>query len=425
MDIPLTQESDSTNTTEERSKEHHESDVSAPPASTHAHPVSRDNSQGKDDIARESGTSKSSERPDTDITDSRSGLSHEEKDEVRRRSLHVDTVSKPVGNSTVQSSSTSKPVQMVLSTANASWNLRRAAVDSSDRPAKRHKLDHTVSVTTGQRASLSKSAELRKQLLGFARSGSQLAPRHVLEVEDEDRDQDTAMVLDDLGSDAEGEVEGGEPSVLDVPDQNKAAAHQSGLAPDTEITMAVEGAQEQIETDSPTVNQPRGDQFEGSVERHQQNSQAKSPRKLQKGVPRLQEIIRTIKGNDISINLDFTELDTSWKELQTHLASSTSSTGSADSHRRDELSRDAGIETDDDKAQEALSRIIDKSDFLTMNVIGQFNRGFIIARRRKHDGPGKLDMDDLFIIDQHAADEKYNFEQLQETTRIESQKLIR
>ena len=189
--------------------------------------------------------------------------------------------------------------------------------------------------------------------------------------------------------------------------------------------MAVEGAQEQIETDSPTVNQPRGDQFEGSVERHQQNSQAKSPRKLQKGVPRLQEIIKTIKGNDISINLDFTELDTSWKELQTHIASSTSSTGSADSHRRDELSRDAGIETDDDKAQEALSRIIDKSDFLTMNVIGQFNRGFIIARRRKHDGPGKLDMDDLFIIDQHAADEKYNFEQLQETTRIESQKLIR
>jgi DNA mismatch repair protein PMS2 len=34
-------------------------------------------------------------------------------------------------------------------------------------------------------------------------------------------------------------------------------------------------------------------------------------------------------------------------------------------------------------------------------------------------------MDDLFIVDQHAADEKYNFEMLQETTKIESQKLFR
>lgn len=35
-------------------------------------------------------------------------------------------------------------------------------------------------------------------------------------------------------------------------------------------------------------------------------------------------------------------------------------------------------------------------------IVGQFNLGFIVARL----GP------DLFIIDQHAADEKYNFERL-------------
>ncbi|ETW76829.1 hypothetical protein HETIRDRAFT_442135 [Heterobasidion irregulare TC 32-1] len=34
-------------------------------------------------------------------------------------------------------------------------------------------------------------------------------------------------------------------------------------------------------------------------------------------------------------------------------------------------------------------------------------------------------MDDLFIVDQHAADEKYNFETLQQTTRIESQRLFK
>jgi len=42
------------------------------------------------------------------------------------------------------------------------------------------------------------------------------------------------------------------------------------------------------------------------------------------------------------------------------------------------------------------------------------------------DDGGKRDqMDDLFIVDQHASDEKYNFETLQQTTRIQSQKLFR
>ena len=49
-----------------------------------------------------------------------------------------------------------------------------------------------------------------------------------------------------------------------------------------------------------------------------------------------------------------------------------------------------------------------------MQIVGQFNLGFIIA---KH-GP------DLFIIDQHASDEKYNFEDLQSSTVLQGQRLI-
>jgi len=76
--------------------------------------------------------------------------------------------------------------------------------------------------------------------------------------------------------------------------------------------------------------------------------------------------------------------------------------------------------------------VIEKQDFATMDVIGQFNLGFIVARRRKTvaAGNGQIGladavMDDLFIVDQHAADEKYNFETLQQTTIIKSQKLFR
>jgi len=32
--------------------------------------------------------------------------------------------------------------------------------------------------------------------------------------------------------------------------------------------------------------------------------------------------------------------------------------------------------------------------------------------------------DDLFIIDQHASDEKFNFESLQKSTKINSQRLL-
>ena len=43
-----------------------------------------------------------------------------------------------------------------------------------------------------------------------------------------------------------------------------------------------------------------------------------------------------------------------------------------------------------------------------IQILGQFNLGFIIAR---------LD-DDLYILDQHACDEKYRYETLQKTTRL-------
>lgn len=87
---------------------------------------------------------------------------------------------------------------------------------------------------------------------------------------------------------------------------------------------------------------------------------------------------------------------------------------------RDIRLNDSGIDTQDNEvAERELSRVILKRDFCLMEIIGQFNLGFIIV---------KLDnsnCNDLFIIDQHASDEKYNFENLQHHTKIQSQRLIR
>lgn len=84
---------------------------------------------------------------------------------------------------------------------------------------------------------------------------------------------------------------------------------------------------------------------------------------------------------------------------------------------------------DSENAEEELSLTINKSDFEKMKIVGQFNLGFILASRTAT--PGEIESeekhasDDLFIIDQHASDEKYNFERLQATTIVQSQRLVR
>lgn len=81
---------------------------------------------------------------------------------------------------------------------------------------------------------------------------------------------------------------------------------------------------------------------------------------------------------------------------------------------RAQLNISSSLTEDDVSAEERLNLTITKRDFLEMQIKGQFNRGFILATRA----------DDLFIIDQHASDEKYNFETLQRDTIVQNQRLV-
>jgi len=71
--------------------------------------------------------------------------------------------------------------------------------------------------------------------------------------------------------------------------------------------------------------------------------------------------------------------------------------------------------------EERLSLTVMKPDFNEMRIIGQFNLGFIIAVRPP---TTTSPTSDVFIIDQHASDEKYNFERLSATTTLVSQRLV-
>ena len=72
------------------------------------------------------------------------------------------------------------------------------------------------------------------------------------------------------------------------------------------------------------------------------------------------------------------------------------------------------LDAENSTAEQRLTLTVTKSDFLNMRILGQFNKGFILASRDN----------ELFIIDQHASDEKYNFETLQATTVVQNQPLV-
>lgn len=70
--------------------------------------------------------------------------------------------------------------------------------------------------------------------------------------------------------------------------------------------------------------------------------------------------------------------------------------------------------TQQQAAELEMTKLFRQEWFGDMHIIGQFNRGFIVCRLHN----------ELFIVDQHASDEKYNFEQLQRDTELETQRLL-
>ncbi|EER12125.1 dna mismatch repair protein pms2, putative [Perkinsus marinus ATCC 50983] len=76
---------------------------------------------------------------------------------------------------------------------------------------------------------------------------------------------------------------------------------------------------------------------------------------------------------------------------------------------------DSGNEEFDEGTNATFHVKLGKEDFEAMRVIGQFNKGFIITA---------LEGRWLFILDQHACDEKTIFETLNKTSELKSQPMI-
>ncbi|KAL8762195.1 MAG: hypothetical protein Q9184_001753 [Pyrenodesmia sp. 2 TL-2023] len=86
------------------------------------------------------------------------------------------------------------------------------------------------------------------------------------------------------------------------------------------------------------------------------------------------------------------------------------------------LQRKQPIQLGELDAEQKLSLTVSKEDFAGMQIVGQFNLGFILAIRP---ATSEFTDDELFIIDQHASDEKFNFERLRASTTVQNQRLVR
>lgn len=257
----------------------------------------------------------------------------------------------------------------------------------------------------------SRAVSLRSQLAGFSRSGSQIAAR---------RSSSTNVQGDDGDEESPGEDELEDEEVTPLPLRSKAHTRPAYLS------SAGSNNEDVRDQSEGTLRAANIDEDSDSVSYQLRDADTPDAGASRDDDHHVEILKREQSGGDLSLRFDVERTKVIWSRRST---SSKENPMQVDGNETPaSITADAGITNtgDGDKAVDALARVIEKKDFAEMNVIGQFNLGFIIVRRGVKKAPkGPDNSDDLFIVDQHAADEKYNFETLQATTKIESQKLFR
>jgi DNA mismatch repair protein PMS2 len=153
------------------------------------------------------------------------------------------------------------------------------------------------------------------------------------------------------------------------------------------------------------------------IQEAEEAAAAPSPRHLQ----RASQVLKNSTGRkDSTLQLSCT-IHPSLDQISLQAQALAASLLASGAHHACQESAVVKDELDSTQAETKLSLTVTKADFKRMRIVGQFNLGFILAiRPPSHD----QDQDELFIIDQHAADEKYNYERFSRTITLQSQRLV-
>ncbi|KAH9819432.1 hypothetical protein DFH28DRAFT_956022 [Melampsora americana] len=291
------------------------------------------------------------------------------------------------------------PIQMTIDTSGASWSLTKSI--QSDR-------NFMAGAQTKRKKSTSKPRldsmqRMKDRLQKFTRGSG------VAEIESEDGSNDDAE--DDEEDDREDQAEEAKDEEVEVEEievtemKSDAEELEKGVCrPEDEEMMAEE---EEVTETARTSRSSTIDH--DNIKVSSSHSDESSLSTTRKAPSQWRDEIQSgqISG-EVVVNLDMDDLERVWSR-RLRVTESDSVTD-----RTQELVA-AGIGESEAEAEAALSRTVHKSDFASMKIIGQFNLGFIIV------GLGE---EDVLIVDQHASDEKYNFERLQRETKLSGQRLL-
>ena len=313
------------------------------------------------------------------------------------------------------------PVQTVLNTSGASWNLTAKDASQEDRPQKRARIDPGPAALN--RSSASSTGKKKAGLWAFALPGS-LRPQ----VREDAPGDDNAEMSSTVSTRGQEEAENCVDEIAQTPDyQRRRSTHSPELSidngTDTEDVLTVVTANKIIgfgDGQSAMSSSP-GRLVDLDIS-EPETGREKTPSDIS---PQGPDISSADGESDVALSVDIARIGSRWQNTQSSRRAVANCEVLQNVVAGD---RRAGLgNKNEEEVAAALSRVIDKEDFKTMIPIGQFNKGFVIARRQRSSGGSSQSgvMDDLFIVDQHASDEKYNFETLQQTTRVESQRLIR
>ncbi|KAJ5755486.1 hypothetical protein N7533_005029 [Penicillium manginii] len=258
-----------------------------------------------------------------------------------------------------------------------------------------------------------------KHMRVFAAPGTQAEPDEAGDEEeaedgseDEDGEAEYSASENSQESDVEQEAEADPPSTPedadDAPGQSE-ARHQRESEP-VEAGVETAGGAEEQEIDEADKKAEEEARVQHLI--HQAEEKAMLP--SENNISRVNKMNKGATHRDATVHLVST-IDASITQLQSQM---TKLREGLERQRQTPTQED--VDANDSKtAEDRLSLTVSKADFAQMRIIGQFNLGFIIAVR-----PGET-RDELFIIDQHASDEKINFERLQSETIVQNQRLVR
>lgn len=279
--------------------------------------------------------------------------------------------------SPVAASSVRAPMQMTLDTNGASWNLQ----PSSGREPARKK----ARLATG---SGSKQATV-EHFRTFTSASGPMASGHLQPVEADDEDEE-----------AEEKDEGPE------------GESRHAEASSEELDTLADDARGEKPSDEAGTGDPV-DNLDGPISAgpaeaiHSANGTA-SDDIDEEGEPLVRTDSRKTTESDLAgtLNVDLSRIRQRNLARRRHRQRPASPLTPSSSRAESEALENAGIDHEPEEAQQTLSRLVSKADFASMEVVGQFNVAFIIARRRhapdaagKGKGRAIAPCDDLMIIE--------------------------